>query len=685
LIEEPFARKASVQKIIDYFKHVHVTLRFSMLTIFITLFVISTLLIIIVQGFSYLRAMNFISSKLMKASARAVMEEIAEGIQPAKNEASLSAKLLETSVLSDTYDELIPYTYHLVKNIAIANAVFYADEKGNYIYTQKMKNNLIKIELFDRHVAPATHVILYMDNAGTEIQRVTSNILRYDPRVMPWYKAAKKNTVNIGTNVFLLTAPVYKKGKIQGIFGIDVTLNYISDFISKQRISQNGFSFIITKNEDMIAFPNRPPFPKIRPAAHNYVNSHKIRLPLIDKSVDIYKATGKEFQIFRYHGANYLIVYQPIPAFKKYGWLAGIVIPQNDFIGVLKKENRMTLEISLLILIIGITLVSNIISNIVKPLNLLAKETKKIRQFELDGNLVISSRIKEIAILTLGVEKMKVGLKIFQQYIPKVLVRQLIDSGENVRIGGVKKPLVIFFSDIQGFTPISEKTDPILLSQQLCEYFEILSNIILQERGTIDKYIGDSIMAFWGAPLVENKPCERAARAALNCQIVLNKMNARWQREGKPQLLTRIGIHMGEAIVGNIGSTERLSYTAIGDIINTAHHIEQLNKVYHTKILLSSMVFDVLKSEFFMRMVDYVTVKDRVEKIYLFELLGRHSYDVPFDLKAYESAFNKGFIAFQNKRWEEALANFKLCLAIYPTDTLAPFYMERCLKHDLSN
>ena len=243
-------------------------------------------------------------------------------------------------------------------------------------------------------------------------------------------------------------------------------------------------------------------------------------------------------------------------------------------------------------------------------------ETENIKEFNLDGEIKINSRIKEVINLKDAIHSMKIGLKLFQKYIPKVLVRQLIESGEDIRIGGVRKKLAIFFSDIKNFTTISEKTDPNLLMLQMGEYFEALTQIIINEKGTIDKYIGDSIMAFWGSPLPDVNPCHHAAKAALRCQKKLDMLNAQWANKGNNTFYTRIGIHTGDAIVGNVGSTERFSYTAIGDSINVASRLEEINKNYKTKIIVSDAMYEEIKDQFILRMIDCVVVKGRSQSIW---------------------------------------------------------------------
>src|SRR3990167_996157 len=227
---------------------------------------------------------------------------------------------------------------------------------------------------------------------------------------------------------------------------------------------------------------------------------------------------------------------------------------------------------------------------------------------------------------------MKQSLRSFQKYVPAALVRQLIKLGTAAEVGGEKKSMAFLFSDIRDFTTISERLNPSDLAKYICDYFDALSSIIIANRGTIDKYIGDAIMAFWGAPLPEADPCRQAAKSALECVRRLENLNEKWQLEGRPELFTRFGIHVGDAIVGNFGSSERLNYTAIGDVTNTASRLEGINKIYGTQILVSDAVYRVIKEQFVLRLVDCVILKGKNEPSYIYELIavvhGQLTYDV---------------------------------------------------------
>jgi adenylate cyclase len=158
-------------------------------------------------------------------------------------------------------------------------------------------------------------------------------------------------------------------------------------------------------------------------------------------------------------------------------------------------------------------------------------------------------------------------------------------------------------------------------------------------------------------------------------------MNQRWQHAGKFPFKTRIGIHMGDAIVGNVGSSERLNYTALGDTINITSRLENINKMYHTHILVSETVYHVIKDKFALRFIDYAAMRGRKNAIRIYELLAYNPTELSFDLQQYQQQFEHAFALYTAEKWQEALAGFQRCLVIYPQDVIAPIFIERCEKN----
>ncbi len=220
---------------------------------------------------------------------------------------------------------------------------------------------------------------------------------------------------------------------------------------------------------------------------------------------------------------------------------------------------------------------------------------------------------------------MKGGLASFGRYVPTELVRQLIATGREAKLGGEKTRLAIMFTDIIGFTTLSETLTAEELMLQLSAYLDRMTRIIEQEQGTVDKYIGDGIMAFWGAPLEVENPALLACRAALGCSKAEADLNRQWQVEDKPAMPTCFGIHFGETIVGNVGSSRRMNYSIFGDNVNLASRLEGINRIYGTKIIVSQSVYEAVDKQMICRPLDIVAVKGKKKSIAIHELLATYT------------------------------------------------------------
>jgi adenylate cyclase len=209
----------------------------------------------------------------------------------------------------------------------------------------------------------------------------------------------------------------------------------------------------------------------------------------------------------------------------------------------------------------------------------------------------------------------------FSSYLSPVLLKKLMEEPERLVLGGEKKELTIFFSDIRSFTSISETMDPQRLTTFLNRYFTPMSDIVLKHQGMIDKYIGDAVMAFYNAPLDVKEHAASACRSALEMIDELEKLNKTFNKEGLPKIAIGIGLNTAEVVVGNMGSAKRFNYTVIGDGVNLASRVEGLNKVYGTHILITEFTKACIGDEFLTRELERVKVKGKEEAVMLYELL----------------------------------------------------------------
>jgi adenylate cyclase len=263
----------------------------------------------------------------------------------------------------------------------------------------------------------------------------------------------------------------------------------------------------------------------------------------------------------------------------------------------------------------------------------------------------------------------------FQQYVSPEVIRRLLDSPQ--RVLPRKTAITVLFSDIRGFTTISEQLDAQELATLLNPYLTEMTRIIFRNQGTLDKYIGDAVMAFWGAPFDEPIHGTRACLAALDMMNKLSELQAEWRETGQPVLDIGIGINSGVASVGNMGSELRYGYTAMGDAVNLSARLEGLNKEYGTRILFSEFTFaGIGGGDFVVREIDFIRVKGKLRPVTIYELLGRR--ETAPEAAAMAAEFERARAVYKERRWREALLMFEAFLQRWPGDGPASVFRGRC-------
>lgn len=268
----------------------------------------------------------------------------------------------------------------------------------------------------------------------------------------------------------------------------------------------------------------------------------------------------------------------------------------------------------------------------------------------------------------------------FSTYLAPSVVKQLIDSPQNLVLGGEEREITAFFSDVQGFTSISEQLTPAELVELLNEFLTEMTDIILEHEGTVDKFEGDAIIAFFGAPNVLPNHAERACIACVDMQKRLAGLREKWQAEGRALLHMRIGLCTGPAVVGNMGSKNRMDYTMMGDTVNTAARLEGVNKVYATFTMIADETFKGIGQRVKTREIDAINVVGKAEPVAVYEILG---YPEDIDGQMAETCENyaQGLSAYRNRRWDAAIACFEKCLAARPDDGPSRTMQARCFEY----
>jgi adenylate cyclase len=252
----------------------------------------------------------------------------------------------------------------------------------------------------------------------------------------------------------------------------------------------------------------------------------------------------------------------------------------------------------------------------------------------------------------------------------------MLKDPTKLKLGGDKKTLSVLFSDIRGFTTVSETMTPEELVHLLNEYLTAMTDIVFKYDGLLDKYMGDAIMAVYGAPLDQPDHPVRACRTALDMMEELKKLQTKWSEEGRPILQVGVGINSGDMVVGNMGSQMRFDYTVMGDSVNLGSRLEGINKEYGTNIVISEYTYAAVKDILFCRELDSVVVKGKKLPVKIYELLCEKKDAEPHEtfLRLFESGLEK----YKQKQWDEAIAIFRQVLELRPGDTPSELYIRRC-------
>jgi adenylate cyclase len=269
--------------------------------------------------------------------------------------------------------------------------------------------------------------------------------------------------------------------------------------------------------------------------------------------------------------------------------------------------------------------------------------------------------------------------KTFESYVAPAVVQEMLKHPEQLRLGGERREITVLFTDIRGFTTMSENLDPEALVKLLHDFLNPMSNIIINHGGTIDKYMGDAIMALFGAPLMQTDHPRLACRAALEMVGNLAALNLAWAAQGRPPLKVGVGVNTGPVAVGNMGSDRLFDYTAIGDNVNLASRLEGLNKYYGTSILISDFTAKALDNGFIIRDVDLVRVKGKVKGVRIHELLGEGEPDP--ELAHFLELYHRALGLYREKRFAESVAVFAQTLELRPGDATCQRYITLAQKH----
>ena len=484
---------------------------------------------------------------------------------------------------------------------------------------------------------PGTELIdhyQFLDDKGETLGTV-EGATRYDPRRRMWYQESVESGglfitdpdafAALGLIGFTVAEPFATEGEVQGAVAADLTLDGLSEYISEHRISPNALTYVLDGQGRVLAASD---LSKTYSADKGKVELRHIsqlddELPAIAYGAHP-RNSGATLYAFHHGGTEYLASLTTLPPGFGKKWQLFVVTPISDFTGAFDRNNRYLLALGLGATALALTIIYFMAGAISAPLERLAGKVGRIQELDPVPLPVVRSQIREISVLARAIDTLDAAVKSFAAFVPMGLVKDLLATDQKMELGGHSRFLTIFFSDLEGFSTLSEELPTQTLLLRVSRHLELVTRSVNLEHGTIDKFIGDGVMAFWGAPSLLEDHAWRACVAALRIQKGMDVLNDSWRAEGSRPLRVRIGIHSDAVLVGNIGSLERMSYTVMGDGVNIAARLEGINKEFRTSICISHAVFKEAGERLCVRPIDEVAVKGRRGLIPIYELMGAY-------------------------------------------------------------
>lgn len=652
---------------------------------------------------------------LLDITTETILSDVAAGLLPIARAVDASATLGSSHPKAMRQQEYQRYLFRLLElNPQVYSVYVGLEQDGEFFQFIRLPDGIehfgpndaqppLDAVFVRRHVSQRGGARVdryeYLADLDTVI-KTEESVNRFDPRERPFYLAAWKQEALVTSDVFILSSsgrpgisissPMMVDGKRFGVIAADIALDNLALFLSSHQIGERGVTMILDEKNRVVAYPEMDKALRIDGKNVRLSSAAELGNPALNEAVRRYRAGEGTRLVFDEpaSGTPYLASFHAFPPALGKNWMILTLAPQEDFVGELQRTNRVMLALSAALLLMGLLLVAFLSRYLTRPIAAVTRETAKIKALELKDDLAIRSNIREIRQLVDATQAMKSTIRAFTTFVPRTLVQQLLSSGKTLEVGGQSRYLTIMFTDMDGFSALAETTPTRELMNRVSAHLDTVTRVIDAHQGTLDKYIGDAVMAFWGAPMADDDHAYHACLTALKAQKAMNAVNEAWIKEGKLPTSFRIGLHTDAVLVGNIGSAERLSYTVMGDGVNIAAHLETLNKRYGTRICVSHSVFREAGERMLMRPLDHVSVKGRRGELIVYELLAAIGPEAEAAGIAATPEQHQlvqltlpAFAAWQAGKEDEALALYRAVLDVFPQDAVARHFVARCEKH----
>jgi adenylate cyclase len=532
---------------------------------------------------------------------------------------------------------------------------------------------------------------VFLDASGRQLGTI-EGASGYDPRPRMWYRETVRSGglfitdpdvfAAFGLIGFTVGQAFSRDGAVRGVVAADITLDGLSASIAEHRITPNALSYVLDHQGHVLAASDLSKTytaDKGRVELH-HISSLEAELPAIAFAARP-RSAAENFYGFSHDGREYLASLSTLPPDFGKRWQLFVITPVSDFTAAFDRNNELLLAIGLIATALSLVIIYFLSGALSAPLERLAAKVQKIQEMGSEPLPVVRSQVREIAVLARAIDTLDAAVKSFAAFVPMGLVKELLHSDQKMQLGGHSRFLTIMFSDLEDFSSLSEELPTQTLLLRVSRHLELVIRSVNDEHGTIDKFIGDGVMAFWGAPALLEDHAWRSCVAALRIQHGMQALNAEWQGEGARPLRVRIGIHSDAVLVGNIGSVERMSYTVLGDGVNVAARLEGINKEFRTTVCVSHSTYKEAGERLCVRPIDEVTVKGRRGLVPVYELLGVYGAGAalqpgPQALRLAELTTSAHDAMIRQDK-SLALERYRAVLCEFPDDPVASLLLKR--------
>lgn len=613
-------------------------------------------------------------------------------------------KEAQTLTNAGDFDELYPRLLEISQaNPELSSIGFTWERTGEFIKVLQLSSGRLVVQM--SRIEGSSRIVREYSLYGRELNPIEETRDQSDRRIELWYQDVKASTRPRWSPVHLMTntaespvqgvtyaRPVYdRRNQFLGVATVDVSVLALSRFVNMLKIGTSGYAAVLENSK----------VDGVRVVAHPQTNqllvseSGREKLMPIDKLNDRVLVTLKKAiddgrvdpdapeplrRVFEVDGKRYQLGLQSISEENRPNWISVVVVSDDEFMGGIWQTGFFLAALGGMSLVLVLAISYVMAQRVAQPLQDLVVETNRIKSLDLRPRPTVRAEVRELDELTTAMENMKAGLRSLEKLVPGDYARYLIATGQEAKLGGERRHITTYFADIIGFTALSERMPPEELVEVLAEYLDVLSSEVIQLGGTVDKFNGDDVMAFWGAPNPQADHAFLACRSAVASQKTLSALHTEWLEQGKPIMRASFGISTGDVIVGNVGSRQRMNYTVIGDAVNLASRLQGLNKYYGTEILIGPQCRSEAGDRIVARTIDFVSVAGRGEPVQVSELLGI-TEDVDAETVELAAKYEQALELYRSRQWQAAAVHFNTVLKVWPDDGPSKILLERCERY----